>query len=448
MLERDVSSVPSEMVSYDKVDPLPTENPFYFNEDSKINQFVQKAEKKFPFVHMSIFLLIIPLMAFLMAMFYIGGIWEPTAKDKLNNLKYIIVNEDEGCVSPICQAIGLNSNLNIGNSYAELNSQGYGQFEVITGDEAKAIDLIDKQDCWISLHIPKSFTSDIISNLKAINATKYKDVTVDQYYSEARSYTTVNFAKKTLSKLTRGLFLKLVENFEDKGGFKPEFLFNSIIYKENSLRTVEEYGQYFCTFVSFILLWIGTIATALITHFVFPLENHWIEKKDVNHAIAKTISAKALTCGIIMFVISLIISIIPLCCGNVRMDKSYAAVLFFFFFFSLSGLGVNNLLVHLFHFINFYLVACAFMILQFITCGGVIHRDLQFGFFKIGKAFPMFSAVREIKYIYWGEGKHHQAGNILIILGWAVVFLAASFYLYYLELKVKRAKYLKRNSKN
>jgi len=446
MEERDITSVQSEMVSYDKVDPLPTENPFYFNEDSKINKFVQKKEAKFPYIRMSIFLIIIPVMTFLMGLFYIGGVWNPLGE--LDNLKYIIVNEDEGCVSPICQYLGLNSNLNIGNNYLGLNGKGYGKFEVIQGDEAKAIDLIDKQDCWVALHVPKSFTSDIISNLKAVNTTQYKDVIVDQVYSEARSYTTVTFAKKALNQLERGLFLTLVETFEDKGGFKPEFLINGIQYKDNSIRPVEEYGQYFCTFVSFILLWIGTIATALITHFVFPLENHWIEKKDVTYAIAKTISAKAFTCGIIMFVISLIISIIPLCCGHVRMDKGYAAVLFFFFFFSLAGLGVNNLLVHLFHFINFYLLACAFMILQFISCGGVIHRDLQLGFFKIGKAFPMFYAVREIKYIYWGEGKHHQAGNILIILGWAAVFLTASIFLYYLELKVKRAKYLKRNLKN
>ena len=28
-----------EMISYDKVDPLPTENPFYYKEDSAINKF-------------------------------------------------------------------------------------------------------------------------------------------------------------------------------------------------------------------------------------------------------------------------------------------------------------------------------------------------------------------------------------------------------------------------
>jgi len=316
-----------------------------------------------------------------------------------------------------------------------------------------ATELINKHKYWMALHVPNNFTFGVLANLND-NTTK-TEVVVNRIYDEARSYTTMNFVKKAFEKLQTGFHTELITKLESLSKlmgnpkkFNPPFIIEGITYNDKNLYPVSVYGQYFCTFVSFILIWIGTIATSLITHFVFPLESHWIEKKDATHAIVKTMCAKTVATVSLLFVICLIISIIPLCCGSMIMKKGYASVFFFFFFFSLSGIGVNNLLIHLFHFINFYLIACTFMILQFITCGGVIHHDLQYRFFKIGKAFPMYYATREIKYIYFGSGKHTQTENILIIFAWVIVTVIASYYLYYLELNVKRAKYLKRNSIN
>jgi len=433
-----------EMVSYDKVDPLPTENPFYFNENSKINQYIQKKDKKFPIIHYTIFGILIPVMVFLMGIFYIGGIWNPV--EKIKDLKYAIVSEDVGCVGhPLCN--NLPAGTTISSKYMGLNGKGAGTFEFLKGNKEDAIDLVEKHKYWMALHFPPTFTMDVLSNLNAVN-TSYHEAAVDKIYDEARSYTTVNFMNKAFNRTEVAFFKELAKSMDAFGSFNPPFLIEDIHYKENNIHPVTGFGQNFCTFISFILIWIGTIATALITHFVFPLENHWIEKKDATHAIAKTIGVKTLTNGIIMFVICVIVSIIPFCCGHVTMAKGYGAVLFFFFFFSLCGLGINNCLVHLFHFINFYLIACAFMILQLISCGGLLHRDLQYGFFKIGKALPMFYALRELKYIYFESGKHTQAANVLIILGWILVLLPLSLILYYLELRVKRAKYLKENSKN
>jgi len=449
MAQRERTSVQSEMISYDKIDPLPTENPFYFNEDSKINTIIKEKEKNFPWIHMSSFIIIIPLLTFLMGLFYIGGIWNPVKK--MENLKYVIVNEDVGCnIDSVCGAM---KGQNIGEFYGKLDGQGAGTFEVIKGTMDDATELINKHKYWMALHVPNNFTFGVLANLND-NTTK-TEVVVNRIYDEARSYTTMNFVKKAFEKLQTGFHTELITKLESLSKlmgnpkkFNPPFIIEGITYNDKNLYPVSVYGQYFCTFVSFILIWIGTIATSLITHFVFPLESHWIEKKDATNAIVKTICAKTITSVALLFAICAIISIIPLCCGSMIMKKGYASVFFFFFFFSLSGIGVNNLLIHLFHFINFYLIACTFMILQFITCGGVIHHDLQYRFFKIGKAFPMYYATREIKYIYFGSGKHTQTENILIIFAWVIVTVIASYYLYYLELNVKRAKYLKRNSIN
>jgi len=436
----------TEMISYDKVDPLPNENPFYFNEDSKVNKFIQEKEKKFPFFHMGIFLLIIPLFAFLMGMFYIGGIWNPIKK--IPDVKYIIVDDDSAGCAGVAMCEQVLKGTTLGSMYMQLNQNGHpaGTFEYMNGSREEAVEKVEKHDYWVALYIPKGFTLKVLSNLNAMENTDVTSVVVDEIYDEARSYTTVQFIKKALDKAQTAFFNGLAKKVESIGSFKPPFLISGIEYREDNLHPVTGFGQNFSSFISFILLWIGTIATALITHFVFPLENHWVENKNVSHPIARTIGAKTLTNGIIMFVICVIVSIIPLCCGHVTMHKGYAAVLFFFFFYSLCGLGINNCLVHLFHFINFYLIAVTFMILQLITCGGLLHRVLQYGFFKIGKAFPMFYAVRELKYIYFGTGKHTQTANVLIILAWTIVFLPLSLILYYLELKTKRARFLKNNS--
>ncbi|OUM70046.1 hypothetical protein PIROE2DRAFT_57094 [Piromyces sp. E2] len=434
-----------EMISYDKVDPLPTENPFYFNENSKLNKFIKEKEKKFPCIHMGIFLCVIPILSFLMGVFYIGGIWNPIKK--IPDAKYIIVNDDAGCGAiPQCQQL-LNG-ATMGSFYSELNANGHpaGTFEITTGSREDAVEKIEKHEYWISLYIPKDFTMKMLLNLNLMNNTDVTPVEVDEIYDEARSYTTVQFLKKAVEKAQTAFFQGVAKKVEAYGSFKPKFLITGIEYKEDNLHPVTGFGQNFSSFISFILLWIGTIATALITHFVFPLENHWVENSNVQHPIAKTIGAKTLTNGIIMFIICIIVSIIPLCCGEVGMHKNYGALLFFFFFFSLCGLGINNCMVHLFHFINFYLIAVTFMILQLISCGGLLHRDLQYGFFKIGKAFPMFYAVRELKYIYFGSGKHTETINVIVILLWTIVFLPLSLVLYYFELRKKRASFHKNNS--
>jgi len=449
MEERDITN---EMISYDKVDPLPTENPFYYKENSAVNKFITEKEKKFPYIRMTLFAIIIPLMTFIMGMFYIGGIWNPVSKIK--DLHYIIYNEDAGCVKthPICVATHQDETTNLGNFYALLNgpngegTEG-GKFDVAKGTLEDAINKVEKHEYWVALHIPQNFTISVLSNLNAVSSTNYVEVVVDKVYDEARSYTTVTFIKKAFEKMQDAFFQQVAKDREEKGTpFNPPFLINGITYKDINLYPVTGFGQNFATFVSFILIWIGTIATALITHFVFPLENHWLEK-NVSHAIAKTMMFKSLTNGILLFVICVIVSIIPLCCGEVTMTKGYAAVLFFFFFFSFTGLGINNCLIHLFHFINFYLIACTLMMFQLISCGGIIHRHIQYGFFKLGKIFPMFYAVRELKYIYFGSGKHTQTTNLLVIAAWAIVSMAAALTLYYIELRVKQAKIAKRGSK-
>jgi len=443
-MEQDISSYQPEMISYDKVDPLPTEKPFFIKDDSKINRIILKKEKKFPWIHMCIFVVVIPIVAFLMGIFYIGGLWNPI--EKLPDLNYLIINDDAGCVGQQCT--GALASLKLGANFENLNQQGIGHFDVKEGTLEDAIDNIEKHNYWIALYIPKNFTTTMLANIMLPNKT---EVVIERIYDQARSYSTISFAKKVFNKLQDSLNINLITNLEKNFSsmqktFNPLFKIDGITYNDRNLHPIDVYGQYYATFISFVLIWIGTIAVSLMTHFIFPLEGHWIEKKDATHAIIKTMCTKTVATFSILFAICFIISIIPMCCGTVTMQKGYGAVLFFFFFFSFCGIGVNNLLIHVFHFINFYLIACSFLFLQLISCCGTMHHDLQFKFFSIGKLFPMYYATREIKYIYFGSGKHTQTSNILILLCWAVGALCVSYSLYYLELKAKRENYKTKNA--
>ncbi|KAG4108817.1 hypothetical protein H8356DRAFT_1618121 [Neocallimastix lanati (nom. inval.)] len=432
-----------QTVSYDKIDPLENEKPFFVSENGKVYQIVQKREKKFPTFHVILFGIAIPLVTLIMGMIYIGGIWNPV--EKVTELNYVIVNSDKGCYTPICAKMGLDEKTNIGNYYSLLDGKG-GHFTMINGDRQKALDMIENHDYWAALYVPENFTSDILLNLNAVNKYTLVPVNVDFIYDEVRSYTTINFVKKAFNIMERAFFNTLVKKFDDKGSFNPLFLIDGINYKDVNIHPISGFGQNFATFIFLVIVWIGTIATSIISHFYFPFEDHWLLKKDTKHPILKAMIAKIIFCGAIMIVIDVICSVIPFFCGGkFEIQKGYWAFLGFILFFSLSGLGINNLLIHILPFIFFYLIAVTFMFLQLLSCGGLVDNDIQYDFFKIGRAFPMYYGVKEIRYIYWKSGHQYQGKNCLIIALWAAVTIIASIFMYYLELKVKRRRWLKNN---
>ncbi|ORX41879.1 hypothetical protein BCR36DRAFT_587678 [Piromyces finnis] len=429
-----------QTVSYDKIDPLKDEKPFYISEENY--RKIQKKEEKFPTYHILLFAIVIPIVAFLMGMIYIGGIWNPI--EKIPSLKYIIVNQDKGCYTPECAKMGLNEKTNLGIYYQQLNGEG-GQFSIMTGDRNTAINMIENHDYWAAIYVPENFTINVLMNLNTVNKDKLVPVETELIFDEVRNYTTMKFVLKAFNMMEEAFFNSLVKKFEEKGGFNPLFIINGIQFKETNLHAISGFGQNFSSFIFLLITWIGTIATSIISHFYFPFENHWVEKKDTKHPILKAMIAKIAFCVLINVIIDVISSVIPYFCGGTfQIDHGYWRFLGFILFFSLSGLGINNLLIHILPFIFYYLVAVTFMFLQLLSCGGLVDTDVQPSFFKIGKAFPMYYGVRETRYIYWGSGKQYRTMNFITIGIWAVVSIVASLFMYYLELCVKRKRFLKR----
>jgi len=405
----------SETVSYDKIDPLKDEKPFYVSEKSY--QKIQEKEKKFPTYHIILFAIVIPIFSLLMGMIYIGGIWNPL--EKIPKLHYVIVNEDMGCYAPMCSQMGLNEKTNLGTYYQQLDGKG-GQFTMITGDRRTAVDLIENHDYWAAIYVPENFTINVLQNLNAVNKDKAVPVQTELIFDEVRNYTTMKFVLKAFNMMEEAFFNSLVKKFEEKGGFNPLFVIEGIQYKETFLHRVTGFGQNFSSFIFLLITWIGTIATSIISHFYFPFEDHWIEKRGTKNPIFKTMLAKIIFCVLINIVIDVISSVVPYFCGGTfEIQHGYWKLLGFLLFFSLSGLGVNNLLIHILPFIFYYLIAITFMFLQLLTCGGLVDHAVQPAFFKIGRAFPMFYGVRETRYIYWGSGKQYRAQNFIVIGIWA-----------------------------
>ncbi|ORX41877.1 hypothetical protein BCR36DRAFT_416472 [Piromyces finnis] len=437
-------------------DPLVNERPFFIRSNSskitdstyyekyklfqKENEFQLKKEKsKKVWIPMFIYMIIISLFAFVFGFLYIGGLWNPGKK--LLGVNYVIINNDKGCYTNACAKMGLDKSLNLGNYYHKLDGTG-GRFTVINGNRDTAIQNIKKYKYWAAFYIPEKFTSDVLSNLNAYKKQLTK-VTVEVILDESRSYNTVSLIRKALRKLQNNFFVYLAKSFEDKGGFNPPFLIEGITYEETSLHKLVKYGHNFSTFISLMLIWISSISATIITHFFFPFESHWLEKKVVHNPYLKIILTKIFISSLMTLFMTFVIVIIQVICGNLEIEKGYASFFFFIFFFSLIGLSVNNTLIHLLPFIGFYLSAVIFMMLQITTCGGILDNTLQYGFWKIGKALPMYYGVRQLKNIIWKVGEHTIWVNLVVLFAWLIVFTIISLILYKLELRARREKWLR-----
>jgi len=311
------------------------------------------------------------------------------------------------------------------------------------GNRETAKENIEKFKYWAAFYIPEKFTVDVLSNLN-VNSKQLTKVNVEVILDEARNYNTVSLARKALRRLQNNFFIYLARSFEHEGGFNPLFLMEGITYKETTLHTVKKYGHNFSTFISLMLIWIASISSTIITHFYFPFESHWLEKKVVHNPYIKIILLKICTCCIMTLFMSFIIIIIQVICGNLTVEKNYASFFFFIFFYSLIGLSVNNTLIHILPFISFYLVALIFMMLQITTCGGILDHAVQYGFWKIGRALPMYYGVRQLKVIIWKVGEHTTWVNLVVLFAWLIVFTTISLILYKLELRARREKWLRR----
>jgi len=449
MSHLDISNSVFDEISYDKIDPLLGEKPFYISDKNKAYQGLQKKEKKFPIIHIVIFAFFIPIVAFVMGMIYIGGIWNPIKN--VPDLEYVIVNQDKGCIAPICEKMGLNSTFNMGSFYQQLDGKG-GHFTMVNGNRDSAIKMIEDHEYWVALYIPEDFTIKVLQNLNevsSLNNNTVVPVETEFIYDEVRNYTTMRFVLKAFEIMKVAFFNSLVKKFDDKGGFNPLFLIDGIIYKENNLHAVTSFGQNYSSFIFLLIAWIGTISTSIISHFYFPFENHWVEKKDAKKPILKTMLIKIVFCISLNIFVDTIVSIIPFfCSGSYVIQQGYFKFLAFIVFFALSGLGVNYLLIHILPFIIYYLVVVTILFFQLLSCNGIVDLIVQPKIFNIGKYLPMYYGVRETKYLFWGSGKQYRSKNFLVISIWASVLISFSLLLYYLELRAKRRRALKRNNNN
>ncbi|ORX65369.1 hypothetical protein BCR32DRAFT_297749 [Anaeromyces robustus] len=404
------------------------------------NQSQKKNHKYFPWKALIYYIIIISLFAFIFGFLYIGGLWNPGKK--LLGMKYIVVNSDKGCYSNTCARVGFNETMNIGNFYSRLDGTG-GRFTVVNGNRADAVEYVKKFKYWAAFYIPEKFTIDVIQNLNSISKS-FSQATVEIIVDETRQYTTVSMIRKALRRLQKNFHIYLARSFDYKGSFNPIFLIRGIEYKETSLHTVDKYGQSFATFVTLMLIWIASISASIITHFYFPFESLWLEKKDAKHPILKVICLKILVCGLMTLFITFVVLIIQYICGELQVEKGYPAYFFFVYFFSFCGLAVNNTLIHLLPFIAYYLTVTIFMILQITTCNGILDHSLQYGFWKIGRALPMYYGVRQLKIIFWKVGEHTTVINLIVILLWILFFSSTTIILYVFELKSKREEWLRK----
>jgi hypothetical protein len=67
----------------------------------------------------------------------------------------------------------------------------------------------------------------------------------------------------------------------------------------------------------------------------------------------------------------------------------------------------------------FQIPATLWLILQLTTCGGIEDNVLQPGFYKIGRAFPLYYAVQGNRSILFGS-YYHLTEDALVLMGWGI----------------------------
>ncbi|KAG4108087.1 hypothetical protein H8356DRAFT_1620445 [Neocallimastix lanati (nom. inval.)] len=441
-----------------------------------------KLSKKFKYFFFGMLCILFPLVITIYGIIYFGGLWDPISRMK--NLKVSIVNNDEGCPSTNLLCLVLkNNNLEIPNLGEMIKTN------ILNADETKNLfdwqedfknesdrnkvqemssDIVTDYDRWGVIYIPQNFTQKIISNLdksqfsspeaqqlivnsvssklgiKPENIGQYfdlkdlttsEDATLFYIFDTARSYTSVTFvttAFETIDKvLKRTLALKMYQTASGAGAsFNNNFYLNAYVSIFDDKRPLRNFGQNFASFMLFVIIYIAAIATNLVYRKYRPF-NNYIQENKTNTSIFISAICKILINMLYMLVVCAFMMIVMFMFGNAQHEKSKFCSYLIFVLWAFISLSFCHIVSNILPLLPFLGICVIFLVIQLATCGGIVANKLQPGFWNIGKAFPMYYATAELKFLMFNTGGRFSGRNILALLLWAcglaIVDIISSF---------------------
>ncbi|ORX41386.1 hypothetical protein BCR36DRAFT_364482 [Piromyces finnis] len=430
-----------------------------------------KMSKKFKYIFFGMLCVLFPLVITIYGIVYFGGLWDPLGK--LKNLKVTIVNKDVGCppdTNLLCLILSSQlpptmpiQAIKIGDTIVESIKQNdqakdifNWQFEDLTYEQSKQT--VEDYDRWGVIYIPEDFTQNILSqidksgmsNVTAIitpilQATGMTQVdlikkygpnalaslaestqaSIDYIYDTARSYTSVTFVTtvfETIDKtLKKGVSLNLYQKVVATGlaKFNNKFYLNAYDSNYVDIHPLNNFGQNFASFMLFLIIYISAIATNLVYRKYRPF-NNYIQTKKTNGSIITSAFAKIGINMIYMLVVCAFMMLVMFMFGKAQHEKNTFCIYLIFVLWAFISLTFCHIISNLLPLLPFLGICVIFLVVQLATCGGIIANQLQPGFWNVGKAFPMYYATAEMKYLLFGTGGRFNGRNILALLLWAV----------------------------
>jgi hypothetical protein len=430
-----------------------------------------KMSKKFKYIFFGMLCVLFPLVITIYGIVYFGGLWDPMSR--LKNLKVSIVNKDVGCppetnllcliISSMLPATMPIQAIKIGDEIVnniKQNDQAKDifdwQIEDLTLDQSKQI--VEDYDRWGVIYIPEDFTQNILSQIdksgmsdvnavmgpilaaknmttqdliqqygfSAINSvTKSTQASINYIYDTARSYTSVTFVVTVFETIDRvlkkGVALGMYQKVAATGlaKFNNNFYLNAYDSNYVDIHPLRNFGQNFASFMLFVIIYIAAIATNLVYRKYRPF-NNYIQTKKTNSSIITAAFAKIGINMVYMLVVCALMMLVMFMFGDGQHEKSTFCAYLIFVLWAFISLTFCHIVSNILPLLPFLGVCVIFLVIQLATCGGIIANKLQPGFWNIGKAFPMYYATAEMKYLLFNTGGRFNGRNILALILWAV----------------------------
>ena len=253
-----------------------------------------------------------------------------------------------------------------------------------------------------------------------------------EIWDQGRSLPTYSFLSTTLtaalaglsSAVTRQIYSNIAALPYGTNIVKAAFLFSPVPVLSVDVHPVSHYGMNFFSYLSGLVLWIGSIVTmTVVIKWSSGVERRFFashSQTPTNLHAGFGISIRVLLVALINIVqAALVLSVLPALGGGGITAYGYGH-LFVWLWYSAFCMSLTvGGLVALVGPEVFQLFATLWLILQLTSSGGLIDQVLQPGFYQIGVAFPLYYVVQGNRTILFGS-YYHIEKDALVLFGWAV----------------------------
>ncbi|KAJ3023048.1 hypothetical protein HKX48_004530 [Thoreauomyces humboldtii] len=396
----------------------------------------------------SVLWLITGIVVTLYGLMYLGSNWDPISR--LPNVPVAIVNQDAGyttlgdlptgsqaVVGQITQGQPMGATFLsalLGNPQLANRLQWTNATEMYaTHDEV--VNAVDDGKFWGILYVPSNFSDNFVSSLNVNRTTPVKQTTMslEFIFDQGRSYTVSNFitavVTASVGAISSGLATQLANGTASSPGLvNPAFYITPISLASGRRHSVLKFGANLATYITLLLMWLGAMMSVTVIHKLFLAKIPHLtgvrpakDRIPVHFSEPQILFATLAIASIFSFFHALLAWCVLFGLGGHELFQAASPpflVFGFLWYFSFSCIGFVSLLSVIFGVDGFAIPASLFLILQMVSCGGILDHVLMPGFLRIGEALPFYWGLRALKAYFFGSQVHYLYKCYAVLAGW------------------------------